>query len=107
MLTHLTLFTVANSSSNPGITCGPLCVSSVTIRVVPSTICVYPQDMGLCGIVAATNIQSNGIQGYGNWSCNTGGVTTSTPCVAPVWPGITCTGIYVVSLSFAGVTGKR
>ena len=65
------------------------------IKTIPSSVCVYPQDNGLCGLVAATNIQS--IAGYSQWSCSTSGYTSSTPCLSPVWPGITCTGSNVIN----------
>ena len=95
---------VTNSGSNVGITCAPLCVSSVA-AVVPSNICVYPQDNGLCGLIAATNIQS--ISGYSQWSCTTAGYTSSTPCLSPVWPGLSCVGVNVVSVTVnsVGLTG--
>ena len=94
------------NSGNHGITCSPVCVSSVYNRVVPSTICVYPQDVGLCGIIAATNIQSK--SGYSQWSCTTRGYTTSTPCLSPKWSGVTCNGINVVgiNLTSSGITGE-
>ena len=94
---ELTTVHVTAGGSNPGVTCAPLCVSSVTTHAVPSTVCVYPQDNGLCGLIAATNIQS--ISGYSQWSCATAGYTSSTPCLSPVWPGVSCSGITMVSLA--------
>ena len=91
----ITLLYITNSGTNPGITCAPLCVSSVNTHYVPSTICVYPQDQGLCGLIAATNIQAK----YGQWSCTTAGLTSSTPCKSPVWPGTVCVGSDVVSIN--------
>ena len=41
------------------------------------------QDEGLCGFIAATNIQSI----YSQWKCNSSGYTVSNPCS---WPGLTC-----------------
>ena len=92
-------------SGNPGITCAPLCVSTVTTRNVPAAICVYPQDNGLCGLIAATNIHS--VSGYSQWACTTGGYTATTPCLSPVWPRLTCSGMNVVSINLGslGVTG--
>ena len=98
---ELTTVHVTAGGTNSGITCAPLCVSSVTTHTVPSTVCVYPQDNGLCGLIAATNIQS--ISGYSQWSCSTAGYTSSTPCLSPVWPGLSCAGSNVVSMSIGGL----
>ena len=59
----------------------------------------------MCDIIAATNIQS--ISGYSQWSCTTGGVTTTTPCTSPVWNGLTCSGTTIISiyLGTIGLTG--
>ena len=105
-LPSLTYLSLTNTNTNPGITCAPLCLSSVTTRYVPSTICVYPQDQGLCGLIAATNIQS--ISGYSQWSCTTGGYTSTSPCTSPMWPGVSCVGSNVVSMNIGslGVTGS-
>ena len=104
-LTSLTALPINYGGSNPGIPCAPLCVSSVSLQYLPSTICVYPQDTGLCGLIAATSIQS--ISGYSQWSCTTGGATSTVPCLSPVWPGVTCSGMNVVSINIAsiGLTG--
>ena len=56
---------------------------------------------GFCGIIAATNIQA--ITGYSQWSCTTAGVTSTTPCNSPVWPGLTCSGGNPVSISFVNI----
>ena len=89
-------------SGNPGITCAPLCVSSVTTRSVPSTMCPSNQDIGLCGMTAATNIQS--ISGYSQWSCTTGGVTSTAPCSTPLWNGLGCSGSNVMFISVSSTT---
>ena len=57
------------------------------------------QDNGLCGIVAATNIQSI----YSNWSCTTAGSTTTNPCTVPVWNGVGCSGNTVTQISVINV----
>ena len=103
MLSGLVHFVISDSGSNPGITCAPLCVSSISSGNlnVPSAVCVYPQDTGLCGLIAATNIHS--ISGYSQWSCTAGGYTSTTPCLAPVWPGIICSGINVVNLNLTSI----
>ena len=41
------------------------------------------QDQGLCGFIAATNIEIF----YSQWKCNSSGYTVSNPCA---WPGLTC-----------------
>ena len=106
-LHSLSYLYITNNGLNSGITCAPLCVSSVANHVVRSTVCVYPQDIGLCGLIAATNIQS--ISGYSQWSCTTGGFTSTTPCLSPVWPGVTCSGTVVVGINFdlVGLTGAE
>ena len=96
-LTNLQSLYLTTNGSNAGLTCAPLCVSTVLTHHVPSNICVYPQDNGLCGLIAATNIHN--ISGYSQWSCSTAGYTSSTPCLFPVWNGLTCSGIDVISIS--------
>ena len=98
LLSYLKYFYVTNSGSNSGLICAPYCLTSVTNRTVPSNVCVYPQDNGLCGLIAATNIQS--ISGYSQWSCTTGGYTTTSPCTLYVWAGLVCSGVNVVSFTF-------
>ena len=105
-LSSITGLYITFSNTNPGITCAPLCVSSVTTHYVPSSICPSNQDIGLCGIIAATNIQS--ISGYSQWSCTTGGYTSTSPCLSLVWAGLVCSGSNVVSVDVnsIGLTGK-
>ena len=50
----------------------------------------------LCAIVAATNIHS--LSGYSQWSCSVTGVPATTPCTAPIWGGLKCSGSNVVSI---------
>ena len=73
----------------------------MSVHYVPSTLCPTNQEIGLCGLIAATNIQT--ISGYSQWSCTTGGYTSTAPCTSPVWAGISCNGIDVVSISIGGV----
>ena len=54
------------------------------------------QDNALCGFIAATDVKS--ISGYGNWICNTNGITTSDPCIE--WEGLACNGSSVESIKF-------
>ena len=56
----------------------------------------------MCDIIAATNIQS--ISGYSQWSCTAGGVTSTTPCSAPVWNGLGCSGSNVVFISISSTS---
>ena len=98
---------VTNGPSNPGITCAPACVSSVPSTAVPTALCSYPsnQESGLCGLVAATNI--NTLSGYSMWACTASGYAASTPCNSPVWNGIGCIGgnVVYISVSSVGLTG--
>ena len=92
------------AGNNPGITCAPLCLSSIAnifYKSLPSATCPTNQDMGLCGLISATNVQSIG--GYSMWSCTTLGVTASSPC-SPLWTGLGCSGNYVNSLSLGSLT---
>ena len=86
--TNLMTFEISNL-----LTCAPLCVSTITTKTVPSTVCVYPQDNALCGLIAATNIQL--VSGYSQWSCSTAGYTSTNPCT---WPGLSCNGMNVDSV---------
>mgnify|MGYP003386696731 CR=1 FL=1 len=85
-ISSLTIIIVA-STGNPGLTCSARCLSSVATHNLPSTYCLGGMDMALCGIVAATNVASQ----YTGWSCETDGLVSSDPCVAPWWSGVTCT----------------
>ena len=97
---------VTYESSNPNIICAPLCVSSVIGLFVPSALCIHPQDVALCGFIAATNIYS--LAGYSQWSCATAGYVNTNPCTTPVWSGLTCSHNNVVSVILAniGLTGS-
>ena len=103
LLTNLQNLHVTDGGSNPAVVCAPYCVSSITSAnlFVPSTVCVYPQDMGLCGLIAATNIHAVVPQ----WYCTSLGVPATTPCVS-AWSHISCVGINIVYFSFNnGLTG--
>ena len=97
-----------NNGGNSGITCAPMCLSSVpsysTNVFVPSTLCVYPQDIGLCGLIAATNIAA--CTGWQMWQCTTTGISISNPCS---WNGLICNAGSVVYLSIgsAGAVGTN
>ena len=65
---------------------------------VPSAICVYPQDIALCGFITSTTVHSV----HNQWACSTAGYTLTNPCLSG-WTGIQCTGIYVRSIVLSGV----
>ena len=50
----------------------------------------------ICGLIAATNIQSK--TGYSQWSCTTSGITSTDPCSSP-WPGLICSNSNIVSIN--------
>ena len=76
-----------------------MCVMSCNISVVKAA-------DPLCDFIAATNILS--VSGYSQWSCTANGVTTTLPCASPVWNGVGCSSLSVVSLTFGSglVIGK-
>ena len=89
---------------NSGITCAALCISSIASTNVPSTVCIPSQDRGLCGFIAATNV--NSLTVYTSWSCITLGLLSTNPCS---WSqGIGCNGNTVVSINLVsvGLTGN-
>ena len=102
-ISSLTELHISDGGSNSGISCAPYCLSSVVTRLLPSTCAVSVQDTGLCGLIAATNIQSVRAQ----WSCTTSGYTSTDPC-SPLWSGISCVGSVVVSIDTgnSGVAGS-
>ena len=94
-------FEVTKTSTNPGITCAPVCLSSVAITDVPTTTCPTGQDYGLCGFIAATNIVN--IVGHSVWTCTTLGTTSTNPC-SPVWGGLNCDGYgNVIGIVLGGI----
>ena len=82
----------------------PLCFSSVINRTSVVPFCVSDMNMGLCGLVAATNIGILNSQ----WSCNEYGVTTTDPC-ATFWNFVACTSGNITSISFPpmSLNGKQ
>ena len=92
-------------SDNAGITCYAGCLSSVTSLITSGTVCPpSAQDIGMCGIIAATDIAS--IANYDEWACGTSGFTTTDPCAGP-WTGVTCTAGVVdnMNLGIKGISG--
>ena len=100
------MLTISYGTSNPGITCAPACLSSVSASTIPSSVCRSNQDIGLCGLIAATNVIS--IAGYSQWVCTTAGTTVTSPCQGTIWNGVTCFGSNVVAISLdnIGLSGK-
>ena len=86
-LTKLSLIQVNSGSSNPLLTCVPSCISTVATAQVPPY-CPTNQDIGLCGLIAATNIHS--LSGHSLWNCTTLGTTVTNPCSPQLWLGIQC-----------------
>ena len=83
------------------------CIFMIIILTFASNMVVCAQNGGICGLIAATNIQS--YSGYSQWSCTTDGVYSSTPCNSPVWAGITCnneSNIVAIDLINIGFSGK-
>ena len=93
-------FEATISSTNPGLTCAPLCMSSIPIKYIPATTCPSNQEIGMCGLIAATNIAN--IVGHSTWSCTTLGSTVSNPC-SPVWSGLSCNGSAIISIALGGI----
>ena len=91
-------------NSNAGITCYAGCLSSVTTLTTSGTVCPSAQNIGICGIIAATDIASK--SGYNEWACDTSGYTSTDPCAGP-WTGVTCTSGVVdyVDLHDKGISG--
>lgn len=59
------------------------------------------QDKALCGLIAATDVQSIKSQ----WSCNSTGFTSTNPC-SPVWSTLICSGNVITSMEWFGVSGR-
>ena len=88
--------------TNP-LTCYASCLTSksgLNAGSVPR--CPTSQELGLCGFIAATNIQSK--SGYSMWSCDVNGLPTSDPCGnSPTWLGLSCSGGAVTSISLNSI----
>ena len=81
-------------------------MTSVTSSSLPIGVCPSYQDDAICGIVAATNIQSRPDKAM--WSCTVDGLPSTDPCSSPVWSGVYCSydGSIVQLQSFEfGLTG--
>ena len=92
--------------SNP-LTCYASCLTSklsLGVGTVPR--CPTSQELGLCGFIAATNIQNS--MDHTMWSCNKFGFTNSNPCLLNNhWSGIVCSNGTIISISLInkGVVG--
>ena len=63
-------------------------------------------DEGLCALIAACDVASK--SGYDEWSCSTGGITSSPPCDSgSVWTGLICNNDIIthINLDSLGITG--
>ena len=89
------------SIGDAGVTCAPLCLSSIgfAVKSIPVAVCPSNQDYGLCGLVAATNIPT--VSGYGLWNCTNLGFAIN-PCLPVTWPGLNCVGNNVTSFVLNG-----
>ena len=99
---------ITRYNSNPLVRCASLCLTTVNQRILPSTVfetCPSIQDYGLCGFIAATNIES--LTNYNEWSCTTGGLTSTDPCNIAKWTGVTCMNGFInsISLNVSNMTG--
>ena len=111
LLQHITKLQINTAGTDLGIQCVPACVSSISVISIPTTTCPSNQDIGLCGLISATNVYS--ISGYSQWNCTTLGKTLTNPCSSPVWNGIACgsgitnNSVISITLSSLGMTGKE
>ena len=103
-ITGLTSLHVTDNSGNPLVICSPDCLTTVSDRFIPVAACPTPQDVAICGVIAATNVAS--ISTHTMWSCTTDGFTSTDPCSAS-WSGVTCTNSNIVhiDLNAIGLTG--
>lgn len=99
-LSALSLWTSANSTGNSAITCTRPCLSARGIGWMPPALpqCPTSTEIGLCGLIAATNIATV----YPQWQCRSNGTTITSPC-STNWPGVQCnvntTAGYVVNIT--------
>ena len=83
---------------------GATAVPTATPTPAPSV--ALSTDVGMCGLIAATNVESI----YSQWSCDGSGLTTTAPCdgSTALWSGVTCSAeAYPVTiyLEFIGLSG--
>ena len=108
--TMFILLTIYLDRGNDGITCAPSCLTTIFSASLPNKVvetCPSFQDAGICGFIAATDIES--ISSKTMWSCNTDGVTITNPCnSSSLWSGVSCGSsgyIDSISLSSLGISG--
>ena len=79
----------------------PICLTTISDRIIPPSF----QNDAICGIIAATNIES--ISSKTMWFCTSDGLASTDPCFYPVWSGVSCNGGSIVQLEFnnVGLTG--
>jgi hypothetical protein len=100
---------------NAELSCYPGCLAEwvqhnvVSVDAGVGECAVSGQDIALCGLVAATNIQSV----YPEWECTTSGFTVSDPCDPNnMWRGIdSCNGGQIEYLDISNndyvISGER
>lgn len=108
-LTSLTIWNSDVASTNPFVTCTLSCLSSKMGGMPRSlTECASTTTvLGLCGIVAATNITA--ISGYSMWQCTSSGAVATQPCGSTQWTGLLCNGagdVVAISLRSLGIAGN-
>ena len=61
-------------------------------------------DVGMCAIVAATNVATK--TDYTEWACSVSSITSTSPCL---WTGVYCNSddeVQQINLKSLGITGK-
>lgn len=106
-------------SANPYIFCTLSCLSMKSgmsfaplgLSQCPSTPAAQtPTDIGLCAIVAATNIAVTA--DHSMWHCTSAGIVSTPPCngATSMWVGVQCdifSTVRGLNLDLAGLAGKR
>lgn len=85
-----------------GLSCYAGCLTSVSPTTGGAPKCApSAQEVGLCGFIAATNVQS--VSPYTDWACDVSGYPATDPCA---WDGIMCSGHAVVNFIVTGTVGS-
>lgn len=79
---------------NTGLSCASLCLSTVTITSTNLPYCRTNQEIAICSIVAAANVNTIG------WGCNSFGFPIGSVCSS--FTGVTCVDDVVVSIVITG-----
>ena len=104
-LCGVTSLTSIEVGPNTGLTCYPTCLTSAPVTGFTGVTagCPTDQENGLCGFIAATDIQVT--SGYSQWACDVSGYPSTDPCAAggAVWPGLVCNGVMVEGIGISNV----